>query len=185
MPEYASVPVEQLQTFPGNPRRGDVKSIAESLAKPYGQYRPIVVNRGTITGRPNEVLAGNHTLMAAQSLGWEAVECSIIDVGDEDARTIVAFDNRSADLGDYDKADLYDLLAPIADLTGTGYTRSDLDELLESLQPPDSADMLDPPAEDRYTPQFAVTVICRDEQHQQDVFEQLRGGGLDCKVVTV
>ncbi|WP_233717036.1 hypothetical protein [Mycolicibacterium vinylchloridicum] len=40
-------------------------AIAESLSQSYGQYRTIVVNKGTLTGRPNEVLAGDHTLMAA------------------------------------------------------------------------------------------------------------------------
>ncbi|MDX3097732.1 hypothetical protein PV417_24845 [Streptomyces sp. ME19-03-3] len=40
-----------------NPRTGDVDAIAESL-RVNGRYKAIVVNRGTHTGRPNEVLAG-------------------------------------------------------------------------------------------------------------------------------
>ena len=46
VPEYRSVPVGELSTFVGNPRRGDVAAIARSLDA-YGQYRPIVVNAGT------------------------------------------------------------------------------------------------------------------------------------------
>jgi ParB-like chromosome segregation protein Spo0J len=64
-----------------------------------GQYRPIVVNVGTHTGRPLEVLAGNHTLQAAMSLGWEQIEATTVDVDDEDAAQIVLADNRLADLG--------------------------------------------------------------------------------------
>lgn len=65
--EHARLPVGELRTFHKNPRKGDVEAIAGSL-RVNNQYRPIVVNRGTHTGRPNEVLAGNHTLMAARSL---------------------------------------------------------------------------------------------------------------------
>lgn len=68
MPEYRSFAVAELSTFERNPRRGDVAAIAESLTR-HGQYRPIVVNAGSLTGRVNEVLAGNHTLLAAKHLG--------------------------------------------------------------------------------------------------------------------
>lgn len=80
--EYATINVDELNIFDGNPRRGDVAKIAESL-RARGQYRPIVVNRGTHTGRKMEVLAGNHTLMAARSIGMDTVECGIVDVGEE------------------------------------------------------------------------------------------------------
>jgi ParB-like chromosome segregation protein Spo0J len=62
----------ELRTYQRNPRQCDPTAIARSLAV-NGQYRPIVVNKGTYTGRPNEVLAGNHTLIAARDLGWEHI----------------------------------------------------------------------------------------------------------------
>lgn len=55
-----NLPLTQLNTFHKNPRRGDVEAIKGSLVA-NGQYRPIVVNKGTHTGRPFEVLAGNRT----------------------------------------------------------------------------------------------------------------------------
>ena len=64
--------VGELQPFHKNPRRGNVEMIAESL-QINGQYRAIVVNVGTHTGRPLEVLAGNHTLAAAKQLGWKQI----------------------------------------------------------------------------------------------------------------
>ena len=58
------VPVASLVPYGANPRHGDVDGIATSL-EVNGQYRPIVVRSGT-----NEVLAGNHTLLAARQPGW-------------------------------------------------------------------------------------------------------------------
>ena len=69
------VPVGSLEFFPGNARRGDVEAIARSLAE-NEQYAPIVVQRAT-----RHVLAGNHTLKAAQSLGWPEIDVVFVDVG--------------------------------------------------------------------------------------------------------
>ncbi|WP_369354623.1 ParB N-terminal domain-containing protein [Streptomyces sp. cg2] len=59
-----AIPVDELAPYHRNPRTGDLDSITESLST-HGQYRPIVVNRGTLTGRPNEILAGNHTFKSS------------------------------------------------------------------------------------------------------------------------
>jgi len=128
--------VDRLQTFGGNPRKGSVGPIAKSLQK-HGQYRPIVVNRGTLTGRPLEVLAGNHTLLAARSLGWLDIDAALVDVDDSTAKSIVAADNRLADLGGYDDAALFELLDSLNDLSGTGYGISDLEALRKDLFPPE------------------------------------------------
>ena len=103
------IPTADLATFKGNPRRGDVKTIAASL-RTNGQYRAIVVNRGTHTGRPMEVLAGNHTLMAARDLGWDTIAAHVIDVDEDRARRIVLADNRTAEIGSFDTDALTDLL---------------------------------------------------------------------------
>lgn len=136
MAEHRVLGVGDVSTFEGNPRRGAVESIAASL-KRNGQYRPIVVNEGSLTGRRLEVLAGNHTLLAARSLEWESIDCWIVDVDEQTARRIVAADNRLADLGDYDSQELHDLLAGVDDLSGTGYLQKDLDALHRDLYPPE------------------------------------------------
>lgn len=137
----------ELTTFYRNPRLGDVDRIAESLAT-NGQYRPIVVNLGRKTGRPLEILAGNHTFKAAKQLGWETITATTVDVDDQDAARIVAADNRTADLGDYDTATLQDLLAELDDLTGTGYTDLDLADMtgieLDPVQLTDPDDAPEP-----------------------------------------
>ncbi|MFE2772281.1 DNA methyltransferase [Microbacterium resistens] len=128
-------PVGELSVFHRNPRRGDVRAIAESL-QAHGQYRPLVVNVGTVTGRPFEILAGNHTYLAACALGWESVQATTVDVDDETAHRIVLADNRLADLGAYDDADLVAALEAAGDLTGTGYEHGDLEALLAGLTEP-------------------------------------------------
>ncbi|WJJ56154.1 ParB-like nuclease domain protein [Mycobacterium phage prophiT37-1] len=128
--------VTDLRTFAGNPRRGQVDAIVQSLSR-HGQYRPIVVNAGTKTGRPMEVLAGNHTLLAARKLGWDTISATLLDVSEQQAKAIVAADNRLSDLGDYDTAELLALLEGLDELDGTGYTAADLEELASELTVPD------------------------------------------------
>lgn len=132
--ELRSIPVGDLSPHHKNARRGDVKAIAASLSK-TGQYRPLVVNEGTLTGRPFEVLAGNHTLAAAKSLGWSEVDVTIVDVDDETATRILLADNRTADLGEYDDEALVQLLEDLDELDGTGYTGDDLAGLLARVRP--------------------------------------------------
>ncbi|QBP29658.1 ParB-like nuclease domain protein [Mycobacterium phage Typha] len=128
MGEPGKLKVADLHTFLGNPRRGNIARIAESLAV-NGMYKPVVVNKGTHTGRPNEVLAGNHTLMAARELGWSEVNAWVIDVDEHQAKKIVAADNRTADLGEYDNDAMIELLGSLDDLEGTGYDADDLSAL--------------------------------------------------------
>jgi hypothetical protein len=129
-------PVASLHTYHRNPRHGDVLSIRRSLAV-NGQYRPVVANRGTHTGRPREVLAGNHTLIAARDEGWPDLAVCWVDVDDDQAARIVLADNRTADLGSYDREVLAELLDGLDGVEGTGYTDADLAAL---LQPPAGGD---------------------------------------------
>jgi hypothetical protein len=124
--ETKSVSIDTLKEFEGNPRKGNVKALAESLSA-NGQYKPIVVRKDT-----KQILAGNHLWKAAQSLGWTEINIVEIDVDDEGAKKIVAADNRLADLGTYDEQALLDLLEDIS-LEGTGYQPADIDDLLAIL----------------------------------------------------
>lgn len=180
------LPVADLRPYRGNPRRGNVDAIAASL-QAHGQYRPLVVNEGTLTGHTFEVLAGNHTLQAARKLGWETVLVSIVDVDETAAAKIVAVDNRTNDLAEYDEGALLKLLQSLdGDLDGTGYDLDALDELLKDDDEgaPGAADFLEPD-DDVYEAQYGVTAICRDESDQEQVYERLRADGYECRVVTV
>lgn len=122
------VDVEDLVPYRTNPRRGNLQVIAESL-RTHGQYRPIVVRKDT-----NEVLAGNHTLLAARDLGWTRIAATYVDCDDDTAAKIVLVDNRANDLAGYDDRLLAELLREVeTDLTGTGYEPADLAALLAEL----------------------------------------------------
>ncbi|UGS26350.1 ParB N-terminal domain-containing protein [Microbacterium resistens] len=179
------VPTTELRPYRGNPRRGNVDLIVASL-QAHGQYRPLVVNEGTKTGVPMEVLAGNHTLQAAQKLGWDTVLVSIVDVDEKQAAKIVAVDNRANDVAEYDEDALLALLQGLdGDLDGTGYDLDDLDDLVKDDEgAPGAADFLEP-EDDKYQSQYGVTVICADEGEQEAVYERLRADGYECRVVTV
>ena len=142
------VPVADLHHHPRNPNTGDVKAIARSLDT-TGQYRPIVVNIGTHTGRPNEVLAGNHTLDAAalafkyQSGGvtrskpaWESVWASFVDVDEDTATTILLADNETASLGERNRKVVGELLSSLPEVqqVATGYNADEIDRLVTSAQ---------------------------------------------------
>ena len=149
-----------LRPYHANPRRGDVAQIARSLSR-TGQYRPIVVNAGTKTGRYREVLAGNHTLAAALKLGWSHLAGSVVDVDDDTAARIVAADNRTAELGGYDDAALLALLESVAaaeqGLEGTGYSDADLLALLARVAPDAEPEALTDPDEIPDEPAEPVT----------------------------
>ncbi|MGP6175422.1 hypothetical protein [Corynebacterium sp. A21] len=126
-------PIAQLKFYPGNARRGDVDLIAESL-KVNGQYKPIVAaNGGKAPEMAGVVIAGNHTLMAAQRLGWAEIDVHWVDVDPDEARRIVLVDNRSNDASTYDTEELLKLLTDWPDLDGTGFTRDEVDALLDAM----------------------------------------------------
>jgi ParB-like chromosome segregation protein Spo0J len=78
------VPIDELQSDPGNARRHDdrnVAAIARSLER-FGQRRPLVVARGA--GGALFVIAGNGTLEAARSLEWPSILITEVP-GDWDA----------------------------------------------------------------------------------------------------
>lgn len=135
-PTLQKIPTNQLTTYHQNPRKGNINTLKQSL-KTNRQFRPLVVNKGTHTGRPNEILAGNHTYLAAVSLNntpdeFPTLDCYVIDVDDQQAQRIVLADNRTSDLATYDNDTLLELLETTDDLDGTGYEEDDL-ELLQQI----------------------------------------------------
>lgn len=125
VPEH---PVEGLTEHPENPRRGDDESVAESVDT-WGFFGAILVQRST-----GHVIAGNTRLRVAQQAGSAHVPAFVLDVDDDTARGILLADNRMSDLATYDEGLLVAALQAMGgDLTGTGYTEDDLDDLVATL----------------------------------------------------
>lgn len=168
-------PLDELNTFHRNPRRGDIATIRDSL-RTNGLYRALVVNRGTHTGRPNEILAGNHTYAAMLAEQWSACAVTWVDVDDATANRIVVVDNRASDKATNDADVLAGLLVDIGDLAGTGYTADDLAKLVPSDEDVDTGPALEDQA-------FRILVECRDEDHQADLLERFETEGLICRPI--
>ena len=121
--DVKTVGINEVREHPANVRRGDVELLMDSLAV-HGQYRPIVVQRGT-----GYILAGNHTWKAARRLGWKEIGVTYVDVDGETAAKIMVADNRTSDLASYDDSVLLELLIGLDDLSATGFDELDIDRL--------------------------------------------------------
>lgn len=143
-PEIAhlAVPLSSLHAYEGNARRGDLALIGESLTE-NGQYKPLVVNKGTLTGRPDEILAGNNTYLAAVSLEWDSLAVTYVDVDDERARKILLVDNKANDAAGYDHEQLATILAEVGqqNLVGTGFSIAETEKIIEAAQIPPEIDL--------------------------------------------
>lgn len=103
--------VDSLVPLENNPRRGDVAAIAASY-KEFGQVKPIVVrdnSDGSFT-----VIAGNHQLEAAKSLGWTEIAAVVLDADDARAVAFALADNRTMELGNTDQSQVIDMIAQIS-----------------------------------------------------------------------
>ncbi len=132
------VRITSVELHPRNPRIGDVEAVAASLRR-FGQQKPIVIQRST-----GYVVAGNHLLRAAQSLGWSEIAANIVELDDATATAFMLADNRTSDLGGYDDALLAAILAEAAaadDLTGTGYDADDVAALVAAAGLADARDL--------------------------------------------
>lgn len=125
------VPVDELEPYPGNPRRGDLAVVVESLTR-FGQTRPILTYG-------ERIVAGHHVRLAALELGWSHVAAIQNDFeSDEEAQRFLLMDNRSHDRGEYELVELAAHLQALketdAGLAGTGYEDSYLRSLERDIE---------------------------------------------------
>lgn len=130
-----AIPVGSLTEHPDNYNQGDIGAISESMDA-HGFMGAVLVQRST-----HRVLAGNHRLRTATYKGAQTIPGFWLDVDDDEALRILAVDNRTARLAAFDEEKLVALLKTTAGsprgLEGTGYDGDDLDDLIQSLSPPD------------------------------------------------
>jgi ParB-like chromosome segregation protein Spo0J len=180
-----SVDIDSVTTHPRNVRQGDVGAISESLQH-NGQYRPIVVQKST-----KHILAGNHTWLAAKSLGWKKIAVTFVDVDDESALRILLVDNKSNDIANYDDIALAELLQELVNteqgLIGTNYDGNDIDNLLKDIHKQNdetidkelTGDAID------LGEKFEVVIECENEYQQTMLLEKLSGEGYKVRAIVV
>lgn len=182
-----AVPVKELKLMPGNPRRGNVDAVANSLEM-FGQRKPIVALKdGT-------VIAGNHTLQAAAKLKWDRIAVVWVDDDDATAKAFSLADNRTAELGGYDESLLAELIAEVQEadealLAATAWSADDLKDLLDRLEPEppelhgDPDDVPEPPPAKTVPGDVWLLgehrVMCGDSTTPTDVERLLAGGKAD------
>jgi ParB-like chromosome segregation protein Spo0J len=183
--ETVRLPVADLAPYYRNAHQGNVARIRASLRE-HGQFKPIVVNRGTHTGRSHEVLCGSHTLLAARAEGWTELDAVVVDVDDDRAAKINLVDNprphRADDL-DYDDRLLLEQLAELDDLAGAGYDLDDIASLergVYDIRPTRG----DAPVDDTVPALHTVVITCPDEVAQQNALQLCIDHGFDARAVT-
>lgn len=118
------VAIDAVKPHPRNARKGNVKMIAASLER-FGQTKPIVVQQST-----GFVVAGNHTLAAAEKLGWKEIEVVYVDMDDQQASDYLLVDNRTSDVARYKESDLLKIAQPRLDELSEFWSADDIDELV-------------------------------------------------------
>jgi len=175
-----AIEIGNLKPHPQNVRQGDIGAIADSL-KSHGQYRPIVVQKKT-----NQILAGNHTFLAAKQLGWTEIAATFIDCDNETGLRILLADNKANDLASYDDVALLGLLQELAvskdGLDGTLFTGDDIDDLAKLLNMEDTDDLggaVDLDAK------YEVVIECHNEIQQAELLTRFAEEGLQCRAVVL
>ena len=136
-----TVLIKSLTPDPENARKHSQKNIdaiAGSLTT-FGQRRPIVV-WGEI------IIAGNGTVEAAKSIGWDKIEIARVpeDWTHDQARAYALADNRTAELAEWDSESLLDILSGLNDelVTATGFTSEEIEDLTKIWGEPPNLDDL-------------------------------------------
>jgi hypothetical protein len=123
--------VAELHVDPQNVRRhskANLEAIGVSLTK-FGQRRVAVIRSN---GR---IIAGNGMFEAALEVGINELWCHVVpdEWSDDEARAFAIADNRTAELADWDEAQLIENLQTLNSeelLNAAGYTAQDFDDLV-------------------------------------------------------
>jgi ParB-like nuclease domain len=120
------VPIASLELYPGNPNKGDIPVITESLEE-NAQFEPVIVQAGT-----RRVISGNHRVIAAAQLGWTEIDVAFVEVDEHQALKMLLMANRSRDKASTDTDLLVEALSYLdEDYIGSGYGEYDVAVLLD------------------------------------------------------
>lgn len=148
------LPLKKLARWPRNPKSHDLPTIRASISR-FGFVNPIIVNEKT-----GLILAGHgrlDSLIQARDAGEECPDrCQKkgkdwlvpvvlgIEIPERDQGAYVVADNRTTELGGWDREALADLLQGLGEdggFKGTGFTRAELEDLLREMEVKDYSDL--------------------------------------------
>lgn len=176
--QLVTMKLSDIHPYERNPRRNDpaVASVVESIQQ-CTYVAPIVVDEDGV------ILAGHTRYRALKKLKRKDAEVIVkAGLSEEQKRKYRLLDNKTGELAGWD----LDLLAD--ELEGLDFGGLDLDWGI-------GTDEEEPQGEEKpgnfaksefeYTQQYGVTVILASEAEQEKCYNELRGMGYDCRVVTV
>jgi len=136
--------------------------------------------QGPVPGGREGLIAGRGRVLAAKQLGLDEVPVVVARGWSEaQKRAYVIADNKLTENGGWDDAllaaEMADLKALDFDIRLTGFALDDIET--------EAGDGIEDAPDSKYKEQFGVIVICKDEAHQQEVFEKLAGSGYEVRVV--
>ena len=129
--EIVKIKLDELQEWENNARihtKRNLEALKQSL-KDFTQTKPILVQKSTM-----RIIAGNGTYEAAKALGWESIECNILDLDDARANALAIADNRTGDLSEWNEKYLTEALEGLKTdglLDLTGYNSNELEQMLK------------------------------------------------------
>jgi ParB-like chromosome segregation protein Spo0J len=165
-----TTPINKIKSNPNNPRviKDDkFKKLVQSLKDlpEMAQVRPIVVNQDMI------VLGGNMRLKAMKEAGWKEAPVAVVDWDEDKQRQFIIKDN--VGFGEWD----WDMLANEWDAESLGEWGLDVPIIMEEAEINDLSEQLEPT--------FKIEISCRDEEHQEKVYNKLIGEGHECRLLTL
>lgn len=178
--EVAAVwaPTASLKRWDKNPRKNDpaVAAVVKSI-KRFGFGAPIIARKAD-----GEIIAGHTRHKAAEVLGLEQVPVRFLDLDPAEAHLLAIADNKLNEKAEWDEALVASILSDysLEDAALAGFDSAELDKMAADVAGDRTQEPLD---EDRYRNQYAVNVVCANEQEQQALYERLVAEGLDCRVV--
>ena len=169
---------------PYNPRQisdHNLMALGRSMTT-FGVVEPIVVNK-----RTNRIVGGHQRVKAAEGAGVEQLPVVYVDLDEAQEKQLNIALNRIS--GEFDVDKLGDLLKELnlagADLDLTGFTHTEIDELLGGLQTPDDGltdpdAVPEPPDEPSTQPGDLIylgrhRLLCGDSASPDDVTKLLDG----------
>lgn len=170
--------IDEIQPYENNPRDNDdaVDAVANSI-KEFGWQQPIVVdNEGVI-------IAGHTRYKAAQKLGLKTVPVVVAkDLTEEQVKAYRLADNKTAELADWDMGLLNEELDQIRDIDMSDFG---FDEVNDDNVDDYDFDNEAVPDDDIPVSTYALNVVCKDEEQQKELFDELSKRGLEVKVVNL
>lgn len=155
-----------------------IENIANSI-KRFGWQQDAVLTKD------NVLIIGHGRRLAAIKLGCEmpyhVVDKNADELTEEDIRELRIADNQTNAETGFD----FDILGE--DIEGLGFEGFDFDfgGIMGEGTGTDDAPTEHAESQFNYKEQYAVTVMCKDEKEQIEVYERLTSEGYECKVVCV